>query len=154
MIRPVDGEDSVHPHGRLSWQGHSSIDAIRTKCNLRIAVALQHFPMHFVVTHFAATLTAFCIHYDFAREPARSRITGRAIKAQSALLQPERSMNRVERIAERVVNSGVLRVQLKCHTLRDRSQAGNCKKCDDTQELGAPIPSIKSLASVFHRAMQ
>ncbi len=63
-------------------------------------------------------------------------------------------MNRVERIAERVVNRGVLRVQLKCHTLCDRSHAGNCKKCDDRQELAARIASIKSLAAVFHRTTQ
>jgi hypothetical protein len=110
--------------------------------------------MHFVITHFASTLTASCIHYDFAREPARSRITRRTIKAQSPLLQPERSMNRVEGIAERVIDSGVLRVQLKCHTLRDRSDARNCKKCNDSQEPTAPIPSLKSLAADFHRAMQ
>ena len=52
------------------------------------------------------------------------------IKAQSTLLQAKGSMNRVERIAEREVDGGVLRVQLKCHTLRRRSDAGNCKKCD------------------------
>src|SRR5271170_292780 len=154
MIRSVDGEDSVHPHGRLSVQRHSPVDAIRTKCNFRIAVAFQYFPMHFVVTHFAATLTAFCIHYDFAREPARSRITRRTIEAQRTLLQAERSMNRVERIAERVVNGGVLRVQLKCHTLRGTSDAGKCKKCNESQELTAHMPSIKSLAGIFHRAMQ
>ncbi len=83
MIRSVDGEDSVHPHRRLSLQGHNPIDAIRTKCNFRIAVALQHLSMHFVVTHSAATVTALCIHYDFARNLARSGITRRTIKTQS-----------------------------------------------------------------------
>ncbi len=63
-------------------------------------------------------------------------------------------MNRVERIAERVVNSGVLRVQLKCHTLRERSDGGDRKKCDDSQKLTAHMPSIKPPAAVFHRAMQ
>jgi hypothetical protein len=110
--------------------------------------------MHFVVTHSAAALTAFRIHYDFARELARSRVTRRAIKAQRTLLQAERSMNRVERIAEREVNSGVLRIQLKGHTLRYRSNAGNCQKCNDSQEPAALIPSMKSLAGAFHRAMQ
>jgi pyruvate/oxaloacetate carboxyltransferase len=110
--------------------------------------------MHFVITHSAATLTAFCIHYDFASELARSGITRGTVKTQRTLLQPERSMNRVERIAERVVNSGVLRIQLKCHALRGRNDAGNCKKCDASQEPTAPIPSIRSRAGVLHRAMQ
>jgi hypothetical protein len=69
--------------------------------------------MHFVVTHSAAALTALCVDYDFTRDFARSRIAGRMIQAKRTSLQAKGSVNGVEHIAQREVNSGVLRIQLK-----------------------------------------
>ena len=41
---------------------------IRTKCNLRKALTLQNFAMHFAVPHTAAALTAAGVHNDVARQ--------------------------------------------------------------------------------------
>jgi hypothetical protein len=52
MVGPVYGENAVYAHFWLSLGSHVPIDAIRTKDNVRVAVAPQNLLMHFPVTHF------------------------------------------------------------------------------------------------------
>src|SRR5271170_4859931 len=118
-------------HGRFSLRCNGSIDAIGAKCNFRIAVALQHFAVHFPVTHSAAAVAAPGVHHDFTRELARRRI-----KTERTSLQAEGSMNRVQRIAKRVIDSRALRVELKCEILRGSRDAGREKR-NRPQELQA-----------------
>ena len=120
MVRSVDVENAVDFYRRFSLQRDGPLDAIRTEYDFRIALTLQHVALHFRIAHPVAAFAACGVHHDFAREFARS-----GIKLQRTLLQVERSTNRVQHIAEREMNRGVLRIELKCHTLlshRDRSR--------------------------------
>src|ERR1700690_1182230 len=46
VIRPMDGKNPVHLYRRCPAARHRSFHVVRTKRNLRKAVALQDFPMH------------------------------------------------------------------------------------------------------------
>jgi|HubBroStandDraft_3_1064219.scaffolds.fasta_scaffold16597_3 hypothetical protein len=70
MVGPVYGENAVYAHFSLFLGSHVPIDAIRTKHNVRVAVALQNLLLHLPVTHCTAAVATPGIHYDFAGELA------------------------------------------------------------------------------------
>src|ERR1700689_4498840 len=125
MIGSMDGKNSMHTYRRLSLPRYGSFDAVGTEGNFRILVTLQHFAVHLAVTHSAAAVATLGIHHDRSSDFARS-----GIELQRTLLQAEGSANRVQHVAEREVDRGVLRIELKYQTLRGRRDAGDHENCN------------------------
>jgi mono/diheme cytochrome c family protein len=107
-IHSVDAKYSMHPHRRLSRRRDCAGHTIRLKRNLRIALALEHLPMHFAVAHAAAALAALGIDYDLAGE-----LSCRAIELQRATFQAKCSVNRMQHIAESEFYRSSRRVELQ-----------------------------------------
>jgi hypothetical protein len=127
-------------------QQHSSVNPIGAERDFGVSIAFQYLSMHFPVAHPAAAVAALRIHDDFAGEFLRSKI-----KVQSATLQLKSSANRVEYVAKRETNDGVLRIQLERHILRRTRNAGYREKCNRSQEWPTHSTSAESLDLFFHR---
>ena len=74
MIRSVNGKYPVNMHLRLTLRRDCSIQAVGTKNNFWITVALQNLSVHLPVAHSASAFATLSIDDDFTGELARSAI--------------------------------------------------------------------------------
>src|ERR1700732_2040400 len=63
MCRPVNAECPMHGNRCCTRGCNFSIQAIGTERNLRIAVALQDFPVHLSVARIVSTATTRCVNH-------------------------------------------------------------------------------------------
>src|SRR6266852_1138777 len=64
VIRTVNAENPMDLYRGLSLSRYCALNAVWTKHNLRIALALQYVLMHFAVTRAVSSVAALSIHYD------------------------------------------------------------------------------------------
>ena len=119
-VYSVDVEPAVHSYRRLSLRRNRALNAVRTKRNFRIALALQDLVVHFAVAHSAAALAAFGVDHNLTADCSRGRI-----ELHGSVLQLKRSLHGVKYVAQSELDGGLRRIELECRTLsRGRDDQG------------------------------
>src|SRR5215831_19296837 len=92
-VQAMNIEHPVYHHRRFSRCGDRSLNSIRTKRDLRIAIALEHLAMHLSVSYTVATFSTLRVYNNGSGDVARR------VELQRSLLQLETTADSVEHVA-------------------------------------------------------